>query len=88
MENVVNIYEAKANFSALVARAQAGEEIIIAQRGKPACRLVPLDLEQSIPRQPYPGASIQGWLGLDLLEEDPEWEAVVADSEEKSIWPS
>ena len=37
----VNLYEAKASLSRLVARAAAGEEIIIAKAGKPKARLVP-----------------------------------------------
>jgi prevent-host-death family protein len=38
----VNIHEAKTNFSRLVERAEAGEEIIIARDGHPCARLVPL----------------------------------------------
>lgn len=37
-----NIYEAKAKLSALVERAQAGEEIVIARSGKPVARLMPI----------------------------------------------
>jgi len=36
----VQIAEAKAHFSALIERVEAGEEIIIARRGKPVARLV------------------------------------------------
>lgn len=39
----VNIYEAKAQLSRLVERAAAGEEIVIARRGKPVAKLVPLE---------------------------------------------
>ena len=38
----VNLYEAKARLSALVERAAAGEEIVIAKAGRPRARLVPL----------------------------------------------
>ena len=38
----VNIGEAKARFSRLVAEAAAGEEIVIARAGKPVARLVAL----------------------------------------------
>jgi prevent-host-death family protein len=38
----VNLREARANLSRLVALAAAGEEIIIAKAGKPVARLVPL----------------------------------------------
>ncbi len=46
----VNIHEAKTHFSKLVARANAGEEIVIARAGKPLAKLVPLDARQK--RQP------------------------------------
>jgi len=39
---VVNVHEAKTTLSALLARAQAGEEIIIARNGKPVARLTAL----------------------------------------------
>ncbi len=39
---IVNTYEAKAKLSALLKRARAGEDIIIAHAGVPMARLVPL----------------------------------------------
>jgi len=41
--SVVNIHQAKTNFSRLVDAAIQGEEIIIAKAGKPAARLVPIE---------------------------------------------
>ena len=41
MTDTVDIYEAKTNLFNLVARAAAGEEIIIAKAGKPKAKLVP-----------------------------------------------
>ena len=38
----VNVHQAKTELSRLVARVEAGEEIIIARGGRPAARLVPL----------------------------------------------
>jgi prevent-host-death family protein len=38
----VNIYEAKSKLSALLDKAQAGEEVVIARAGKPVARLVPM----------------------------------------------
>jgi prevent-host-death family protein len=38
----VSVFEAKAQFSALIARAEAGEEITISRHGRPAARLVPV----------------------------------------------
>ncbi len=37
----VNIHEAKTQFSKLLRRVAAGEEIVIARAGKPVARLVP-----------------------------------------------
>ena len=39
---VVNMHEAKTRLSELVARAEAGEEIVIARSGTEAVRLVPV----------------------------------------------
>ena len=39
---LVNIYEAKAKLSALLDKAQDGEEIVIARAGKPVARLTPV----------------------------------------------
>ena len=51
MPTAINLYDAKTNLSALVDRAAAGEEIIIAKSGKPMARLVPLEA-RSVPRVP------------------------------------
>lgn len=40
---IVNIQDAKTNLSALVARAEAGEEIVIARAGRPVLRLVAVE---------------------------------------------
>ncbi|WP_089729856.1 type II toxin-antitoxin system Phd/YefM family antitoxin [Candidatus Thiosymbion oneisti] len=42
MQATVNIHEAKARLSSLIARAEAGEEIVIARANKPIVRLVPV----------------------------------------------
>ncbi len=39
----VNVYEAKASLSRLLARVRAGEEIVIAKAGTPIARLVPYE---------------------------------------------
>ena len=46
----INVHEAKTHFSALLDRAHAGEEIIVAKAGTPYARLVPLAPET--PRVP------------------------------------
>lgn len=44
---IVNMHDAKTQLSDLVARAEAGEEIVIARRNKPAVRLVAIDAGES-----------------------------------------
>lgn len=39
---IVNVHEAKTTLSDLIARAEAGEEIVIARANKPTVRLVPI----------------------------------------------
>jgi prevent-host-death family protein len=46
----VNVHEAKTQFSKLLERASAGEEIVIAKGGRPCARLVPLEAPR--PRKP------------------------------------
>ena len=41
-DQIVSIHAAKTNLSRLVARAEAGEEIVIARGSKPVAKLVPL----------------------------------------------
>ena len=40
MTVVVNVHEAKTQLSRLLARVEAGEDIVIARRGEPVARLV------------------------------------------------
>lgn len=47
----INIHEAKTNFSKLIEKAEAGEEIIIARGGKPVAKLMGLGPAKSL-RQP------------------------------------
>jgi prevent-host-death family protein len=44
---IVNIYQAKSQLSALLEKAQAGEEIVIARAGKPIARLTPIMTTES-----------------------------------------
>lgn len=39
---IVNVHRAKTELSRLLARAEAGDEVVIARRGQPIVRLVPL----------------------------------------------
>ena len=40
---VVNVHEAKTHLSRILARVEAGEEIVIARGGKPVAALVPVE---------------------------------------------
>lgn len=42
MDRSVGAFEAKTHFSALIERAEKGEEITITRRGKPVARIVPV----------------------------------------------
>lgn len=42
----INMHDAKTQLSDLVARAEAGEEIVIARRNKPAVKLVRVDADE------------------------------------------
>lgn len=48
----VSVADIKAKFSAIAQRADAGEEVIITNRGKPAYRLVPVTTAPL--RSPFP----------------------------------
>lgn len=76
----VNLYEAKTGLSALVDRAAAGEDIVIAKNGKPRAVMVSLDRapEAAEPKVPRFGA----WAGSgyrlpkNFNDPDPEIEAM------------
>ena len=51
MAEIVNMHEAKTSLSRLVERALSGEEIVIARKGEPLVRLVPVAKERK-PRVP------------------------------------
>ena len=54
MATQINIHEAKTQLSKLLARVEAGEEIVIAKAGRPIARLVPL---RSRPPARQPGTA-------------------------------
>lgn len=45
-----NVHEAKTHFSKLLAKVEAGEEVVIARAGKPVAKLVPV-ADKKIPRR-------------------------------------
>lgn len=56
--NVVNVHEAKTNFSKLLERAANGERIIIGKAGKPIARLEPFSNTKAVHRQ-FKGGSLR-----------------------------
>jgi prevent-host-death family protein len=42
----INVFDAKAQFSKLIARAERGEEIVISRHGRAVARLVPMPTAQ------------------------------------------
>jgi prevent-host-death family protein len=77
----VNILEAKNRLSELVKWAQAGEEVIIANRGQPVVRLSPVEAggKEMVPANS--GAALSAWLHSrpirGLMLNDDEIEAYV-----------
>jgi prevent-host-death family protein len=62
----VNVFEAKAQFSKLIARAEGGEEIVISRHGRPVARLVPMPTARS--------DRIPGWVdAFDVPDDFDEW---------------
>ena len=64
---IINVHEAKTNFSQLLERAHRGEEVVISKAGKPYARLVPL----ALPARRKPGL-LKGELGDAFFEPLPE----------------
>jgi len=60
----VNVHDAKTNLSKLLARVEAGEEIVIARAGKPVARLVPVAPEKAC-RVPGEDEG-KGWIAEDF----------------------
>lgn len=79
----VSVYSARAEFSRLIERALAGEEVIITRRGKPAVRLVPV--EEPRPRR-KPGA-LKGKLEVPASFFDPLPDDIIDAFYESKIFP-
>ena len=50
----VGLFEAKTHLSEYVARAEAGEEVIIMRHNKPVAKLVPLNAVSAVPAKTVP----------------------------------
>jgi prevent-host-death family protein len=64
MATVVNLHQAKAALSQLIERAPAGEDVVIARKGRPLVRLVAVPKARE-PRVPGRGRD-KIWVGPDF----------------------
>jgi prevent-host-death family protein len=70
---LVNVYEARGQFSRLLDEAEAGEEIVIARNGTPVVRLVPVNPPQRRLgrwRGQVPALSDEQWAASDDAASD------------------
>ena len=67
MADLINMHQAKSSLSKLVERALAGEEIVIARKGEPLVRLVPVPKERK-PRAPGRGKG-KIWIAPDCFDD-------------------
>jgi prevent-host-death family protein len=65
---LVNVHEAKTHLSKLLRRVEAGEEIVVARGKVPIARIVPIDDDRRMPRQPPSDWVGQVWLAADFDE--------------------
>ena len=63
----VNIFEAKNRLSQLIRCVQAGEEVVIANRGEPVARLVPARETPETPSDTGSARTILHWLETHSL---------------------
>lgn len=68
----VTIQAAKTQLSKLIARVEAGEEVIIARRDKPVARLVPV--EPARPKRKFGAMKGKVWVGPEFFDPLPEGE--------------
>ena len=66
MAKTVNVFEAKTNLSKLIAKAEKGEDVIIARAGKPVVRLTRLEPEKKTIR--FGGLKGKIWIADDFDE--------------------
>jgi len=60
----ISIAQAKAEFAALVARAEAGEEIVVTRNGRPVARLGPLPAVSGVKYGDLAGVALADDLAL------------------------
>jgi prevent-host-death family protein len=77
----VTIHAAKTQLSKLIARVEAGEEVIIARRDKPVARLVPV--EPGRPKRRFGSMKGKVWVGPEFFEPLPEEELRLWEGEDE-----
>ena len=85
----VNILEAKNRLSQLIKCAQAGEDVVIANRGQPVARLVPAHNAAAVAAERGRGQAILDWLAANPLPEYARRSAAEIDAsieEERQSW--
>lgn len=85
----VNTLEAKNQLSRLIESALAGEDVVIARRGKPAVRLVPVAAEGEIDQSPGNPAWIAQWFKDNPINPDTAMTPDEADAylaQERASW--
>lgn len=87
----VNILEAKNRLSELLKSAQAGEDVVIANRGEPVARLVPIRQRKKPPstRAGSGPRGLAGWLPRNPLPAHAARSAAEIDralAEERAAW--
>jgi prevent-host-death family protein len=65
---LVNVHEAKTQLSKLLRRVEAGEEIVVARGNVPIARIVPIDDDRGLQREPPSDWVGQVWLADDFDE--------------------
>lgn len=78
MKNTISIYEAKTNFSKLVAKAKKGEEVVIGAYGEPEVMLVPYKKKNKLNIGVWDHKGIK--FDDDIVNSDPEIVKMFEDS--------
>lgn len=68
-----NIYEAKTKFSALVEKAENGEEVVISRAGRPVAKLLPFEDRSASTKKQHrkAGRNFAGWDTVPDSLDDP-----------------
>jgi len=64
---IVKMHQAKSQLSSLIARVEAGEEVILARGDTPVAKIVPLSRSRREPRKPGALKHLRGAIPDDLF---------------------